>query len=634
LGRTPAVGKVYTCNGTHEEIPKLFHLESPRFEWLTNDLMHAASLSISHFMEILMGDRGLSVPSRQLSQAQNRFPYLETFSIKAPWFVSKSEQRSADWVFKCINWPKSYKSDCKYDHPFHYLSNMNSHKKIVFFVSCIVYFLSFTTITRPYKRFFERYSWDLSEVLNPFICAESLPYLTQHVIETKALQEGMFPDSEQNFIYHEMVEIIDHMKKFGIAKALMCYFSERAMKALSDSVPDGGHKFILTVTDRFVGKEDAYDINLAVYHKSLEENSNNDQRYCSDVLKLTKTLKSVTLTSEIKNILFNNIFEFLGSQLIKYKAVKSRFYRVYMTFEEIHRTYDGPEIECPSFSDWLQKLFERSREANWSAKSFHDIGVDSVLDEEDVTSYYESLENPSEEYMKTLNQNIEANLINKRRLFASDLNGIIKDLRHFASDGPHPIAAFKTATIKGVFFTARGDKYAESSFGNTVSCIDNVLRENWHQVYQYSGWCRVHDKFLNDEGEISVTTYFAQLNYFFRLYLPSDSLINGVAFANAVLRTPTTKTIDPNRGHFCVSPNDVQSFYPHKHFIALNFVVATAIAVSALDHRNRPIMNPTMIAQTLDEVIKEYLPIISPCDPSGVAKLYMIEIHKERLKIV
>jgi hypothetical protein len=62
--------------------------------------------------------------------------------------------------------------------------------------------------------------------------------------------------------------------------------------------------------------------------------------------------------------------------------------------------------------------------------------------------------------------------------------------------------------------------------------------------------------------------------------------------------------------------------------------VATALGVSALDHRDLPMMNPTMAAQCLDEMIKKYPPYISRCDSSSVAKLYFIEIHKERLKIV
>jgi hypothetical protein len=637
----------FPVNGVHPKIPKFFQIGSMRLEYLTPDLMHAASLSITLFMAIIMGLRAVSNKSRKLSVDQLRFPYLQDCNNPVPFVASVASRRLADSVHYCLNIPQPYKTDYVYDFPFHYQGSMNSHQSMVFMMCFASYIFSFTNISRPYKKFFERYAWDLCQVLNPILCREKLDYLCQHVIETKAIQEGLFPETEQNFIFHEIIHIVHHLIKFGPAKALMCFFSERAMKSLSDGVPDGGQKYVITVTNRFVDKENTYDKNYETYLASLNENTDNSGLYSSQVLKMVGGFKPVILNNEIKDILFNGLNEFIGSQEIRYRNVKSPFYRIYWTFESVCQAM-GHDFLNNSLSEWVGALVlvASTSRAGFHGQSFAHLGLTDLSFEPDL-SYVVTTDKDIED----LNVFIETEMVLKRVVYASDLTGIIAEMANFGNI-KQPIAAFTRAIVKGVKFSARGEKYSETQlvaedhsgtnrYGLELDYeLDNPLNElnkNWYSTLQYSSWARVKDWYTlvnNSKSEfvpVAARTYFAQLNYFFRLYIPSDKLLNGLAFANSVLRFPST-VIDKNRRHFWVDPS-AKSYHPHKHFVSMNYFEGTALAVSALDDESLPIINPMRAAKVLNNLVIGYPLVISDQDSSCVDRLYFIELHNERMGI-
>jgi hypothetical protein len=636
----------FPVNGVHPKIPKFFHMGSMRLEYLTPDLMHAAALSIGLFMAIIMGLRGVTNKSRKLSVDQGRFPFLQDCNNPVPFVASVASRKLADSVNYCLNIPQPYKTDYVYDFPFHYQGSMNSHQTLVFMMCFASYIFSFTNISRVYKVFYERYAWDLCQILNPVLSHDMLDYLCQHVIETKATQEGLFPESEQNFIFHEIIHVVHHLIKFGPARSLMCFFSERAMKSLSDGVPDGGQKYVITVTDRFVDKENTYDKNMESYRASLNDNTDNFGLYSSQVLKLVGGFKPVILNNDIKDILFNNLQEFIGSQEVRYRNVKSPFYRVYWTFESVCKAMD--DDFSPSLSEWVSSLFSLallSRDG-FNGQSFLHLGLTDINFDSDISHNL-----TTDDDIALHNSFIETEMVLKRVLYASDLTGIIADLANFGNI-KQPIAAFTRAIVKGVKFSARGEKYSETqlvaedySGTNLVGTVDydldnplNDLSKNWYQTLQYSSWARVRDWYTLLDNSTSETvairdrTYFAQLNYFFRLYIPNDKLLNGLAFANSVLRNPGSSTIDKVRRHFWVDPS-AKSYHPHKHFISLNYFEGTALAVSALDDDSLPIINPLRAAKVLNNLVIGYPLIISDQDSSCVDRLYFIELHNERMGI-
>lgn len=117
------------------------------------------------------------------------------------------------------------------------------------------------------------------------------------------------------------------------------------------------------------------------------------------------------------------------------------------------------------------------------------------------------------------------------------------------------VTTYYQATIYGVTFRGRGINYRETKpadtkldqNGRTYHCPHNPynkLSEYYNFVKHYSSWCRY--KVLSDKrirGE-KFKQYYGQLNFFFRLRLPSDPFLNGIAVASVTSRSYTATPPD------------------------------------------------------------------------------------------
>jgi hypothetical protein len=230
------------------------------------------------------------------------------------------------------------------------------------------------------------------------------------------------------------------------------------------------------------------------------------------------------------------------------------------------------------------------------------------------------------------------------KVYIADFHKTIKELAEFGTRGMQPIAAYLHAMVKGVKLTGRGEKYAEDSVNLDrdsgtnreglyrqfeVVNPENILSTNWHPKFQINSWCSVTDHYVA-AGIVKMRAYFGQINYMFRMFVPSDKILNGCAFANVVLRKPT---VDPHRGQSYVGMRDEETYVGDKHFVSLNYLNATAVALSALDVNDMPIMNPSQVRKNMKFKPKNYKLLFSEKRPDQVERLYCIDLHKERLDI-
>jgi hypothetical protein len=92
---------------------------------------------------------------------------------------------------------------------------------------------------------------------------------------------------------------------------------------------------------------------------------------------------------------------------------------------------------------------------------------------------------------------------------------------------------------------------------------------------------------------------------------------------------------DPARGsHSYIKTTSLgASYYHDKQFICLNYVEATNLALSPLDKYHYPIANPLSGINDAVHAIKSYPLKVSSEHHTQVRRMYMIELHKERLHI-
>lgn len=635
----------WVYNGVHYPLSMWATWDEPTmlFENAAPDLMHRESNAADYTFKLLKGERGIDLASRKLSLAENCFPFLANKGNPIPWVASKFSQCLADSVMMCLNVPSQCKRDYKFDLPFHHSGYLNSHQKMVFFSVYVAFIFSFTDITMQYRHLFERCASDLCKILAPILMKDELPDLVNHVIETTALREKMTPSSEHAFIFHEIIEIVNALKSFGIVKSLMCFFGERVMHMIAKGVPDGGVSYLITVVERFVARENAFDHNMLSYTENLKRFLDNHGRFSPKVLKLDGQFIELALNNWSKGVLFDDIIAFVISQEIEDVVIKSPFMRLYFTYRRLVAIMESEHVvdeqlkkrdlaEFPNFVVWIRELYMcYKRSSNFSSETVqhlvrdvHFYPNDNVFTDVDV---------------------MMADFVDEGILFLSDFGGIITDLATFATAGEHTIAAFTKALVKGVEFRGRGQLYAENSLGRdrekrrtyVPQNPGNILNNNWHHTFHINSWGKVEDWYIAhpnnpEKKQLKPKVLFGQFNYFFRLHIPSDTLIDKLAFANMVLRTPSVPN-DMRGSHRYIDMRENSGFYHAKQFIVLNYVEATNLALSPLDTYDYPIANPNSGVKESANKIKSYPLKISKMSRTEVRRMYMIELHRERLHI-
>eukprot|EP01034_Spumella_vulgaris_P021783 gene21783-27849_t len=392
----------------------------------------------------------------------------------------------------------------------------------------------------------------------------------------------MLPDCQQPFVIHQFLEIANSMKDTGPAKNTAAFTGERFMGLLSKGVTHGGQKYTRSTTTQLVGKENAYRQNFKTYE--------------------------------------DNKFPYIDN--------------------------------TDTFAEWVTVLHNAYNEDDFSAEKVKDF-VGEVL----YIEFGEAAAEPylEEDQLERVLADVMANIVSQAKIYIADFDTIIRELAEFGTKNKQPIASHIAAMVKGVKLTGRGESFAEKSVavravqGNAqavrairIENDANILCENWHDRFQVNSWCRVQDFYIQtiapkkgavDQALVFVTkkkVYFGQINYMFRAYVPSDRILNGCAFANVMLRKPT---MDKKRGHNYVGMNDDETYFGDKHFVSLNYVDSTAVALSALDENGYPVMNPNQVRKNMKFTPKDYKLKFSPNASEDLSRLYFIEMHKERLEL-
>ena len=644
----------YVVNGVHKFLAAWVVLKAPLFHESPFDIMHCIANIVAYIMEWVIGSRACDTKTRKLCVAQHRLMFLRTRGVVPGWRAGQYSRQLADSVHRCMNICSAYKRDYEFDLPLHYSGEMNSHQKGMFMCAFCEYFFSFCDLSKPYYMLYCRFAYDVRRAMSPFVkVGLSMSQQVLHVAETCALFSAMLPDSQQPFVIHQFLEIVNSMQVTGPVKSTACFTGERVMGAVGQGVTDGGQKYIISVMKRLVAKENAYEHNFKAYNASKEPYRDNLGNYSNMVLKMVGRMTPIGLNVEIKARLFNDIQEFLTTQQIDCLALKSPFVRLFYTFEAAYASWKkkarggADRGGFPAtFACWIHELYgiymDRLTDDFHAARVNHLVSdvIPNVLDAANAVAHLEPVQ------LDKLCADLMRDTVSLGKVYVADFPTIIRELAEFGVTGKQSIASYVHGIVKGVKLTGRGEQYAEETVeevdnGGTnrvglyrefqVQKPDNILKESWHPTFQVNSWCRVTDYYVNGAKRVVPRLYFGQINYMFRVFVPSDAILNGCAFANVMLRKVVE---DPRRGNHCyVGMNDAQTYVADKHFVSLNYVDSTAVALSALDVEGLPIMNPSQVRKNMKFAPKDYKLLFSDKRSNELDRLYFIDLHKERLGI-
>jgi hypothetical protein len=480
-------------------------------------------------------------------------------------------------------------------NPFKQRGFLKSKDHFTYLIAYASFVMSFTDVASDYVTFMAMYASDMCELFNPCLSVSSLPHLKKKIFETRSTQEGLYPESEQIFIFHELIDIVHHIQKFGHVRGLMCFAGERANGQISSCATKGGVNYLKTLYNRYVIKEE-----LMLKHFLIrDENDYNNQNIYSDfALKLRGKEVFVNHFTDLElNVLYKIVFNFLETQAVKPTLLLkvSPFFRLYSAFRYLVDAGGYPSTSTGGFYLWLSACNNPTR---------------------DLSDYFVSL--------------VEEDVEDEEKDLLGCCNGTVylSDLKK-VSECVLPqkrFQTFDTIIVKGTRFKCRGAQFAYPGG------INNDLSRVYGWKKHYSSIARVRKytltKHKTKETETKCDIQFAWLNCAFRLCMPCDRLIHGLALAHCSLRDAV---YSEQRWQYQVSVTN--GAICHDQFVCLNYIDSSPIASSPFNASDKVLLRQhdlTAFASTSTTNTDCY----AVDNDNTLKKLFLIPLKPERLEIV
>lgn len=581
------------------------------FEKIGYDMMHFAMNANSYFLELVKGKRGLTDKQRKCSIAQNIFPFMKYAKLYTPWEIPESDVIIADSIVNSFLLPSGFSSLYSMKFPLRRTGNLRAKEHSIFMTTYAHYVYSFTRMESPYRLFFARFASDLNRLSSPCIRGSELTSVTESIYETRALQEGLFPDSEKQFIFHEIVDMAHHVFKLGHISGVQCYAGERSLATIGRLRAKGGIHYVKGLFYNYIALENTHQYDTGIKPEFLDNSPT--PKYSDFVVKLHGKSHLLPLNDYEMNSLLDSVVELIESDVSDNRIQLSNFYRLRKVYAVTKSRLGTDTLKTYDFYTWVKELHKRY--------NCEEIVVDDLLWQEQI-----SFEELSDEDLELFTD--------AGGLMYRDFEGIIKDVATFTP------RIFKKAIIKGLSFTARGKQYREgmqsyqgarkNALGRDVMYYAhtnnlNSLQNHWWNSEDYSSWCRIHYKSPSDRYGAKPRVEMAQSNYFLRLNFPSDMTVHGLAFADMCIRNTS---YDAERRHHFVTP--VNCFNGERQFVCLNNVCSTKLALSVLDENNLPIIRKSKFASARWTVDTSIIKVAAK--GAEVSKIYFIEMHPERVE--
>ncbi len=329
--KRPKKPKDFSYNGAHGVSPLIAELSSFEVANLCPDAMHYMLNQSNYLFKLYSRDRGLTDGARQLAVSQGTQVILKYKKLHPRWTLSLNQQDKVDAIVNSLLIPPNYKSDFSFRNPFKHRGHLRARDHMIWLMAFSSFALSFSSMGTEYIAFAAMLGSDLCSLFNPCIGVSELDDIINRIYETRAVFEGLYPESEQVFICHQLVDIANHIRRFGHLRGLMCFASERANGFISQSVTKGGTRYLSTMYNRYVVKENSMLGNFLPDAKDLLYD--NCGVYSDLSLRLYGGTSLAVLHESKLNSLFHVVFVFLATQELDNLFELSPFYRLYSAYQ-------------------------------------------------------------------------------------------------------------------------------------------------------------------------------------------------------------------------------------------------------------------------------------------------------------
>eukprot|EP00981_Chlorochromonas_danica_P014790 scaffold8843_cov303-Ochromonas_danica.AAC.2 len=386
-------------------------------------------------------------------------------------------------------------------------------------------------------------------LLSPVFEKEKLDDFHKQVLEFISMHEGVFPESESQFIVHELADIPMFIKEFGPVRGWWTLFGERLLSTLKSLRPKGGRSFAKHIWNRYMEFDadrlstflQTYDVNEIIVDDDAEATASTMSHFTYKLRKLVKNI------SEKEKVL--RFFEFRHLMIFLLMEVEDHY-------KDLNGALKGSFL-YRTYCHFLYCLSKKNSNlptdfAMWVV-AFHDEDYEADIEDDDYEKRKHLLEKDD---IKTLFNQLR--LLQTHHYARAIIGGIELRSRGWECREKHP-------TI-----VSRWGMEGAGAFFETANPL-NDLKKHWMKKDHSSSWCKittsVHKSYTEFNDYLSLKrflpfkkmrggatmkdlwnnwsvnrqTMFAQINSFVRISLPCEGFLDGYPIVSLVCRQASPK---------------------------------------------------------------------------------------------
>jgi hypothetical protein len=489
---------------------------------------------------------------------------------------------------------------------------------------CTVLELEATNTNKAYLTFYMMLSSDINDILSPkFEDDAQIDTLYLRIVETLVVHEGLYPITETLIHWHQLMDIVQHIKKCGPLRCWWEFNGERSLADLKKEVPEGGASYDKTVMKSSsmleeIKMQDTFNFSLEDFTAKLrlDNDINNFDNFSVNTSQLEYSDEKFFMT------------ELINSSELNHSDMKFNQYEIELLLDlfiiEIKKTVRNKN-EAYHSSPVFRMYAAYLHHCKNSTKSFYTF-LNECIDLESVLHTQYCKRKRESAYFIFAEESAVYTEIEDQFFIFEDLEIVRTILFNF-----YPLR-FKKSIVYGIRMESRGTVYAErvNSIDNLSTNPLNVLKKNWYgSKDNLSSWFKYRydeQSDIRDEkfgfGDYKQFCY-GQFNYFFRVYLPGDMILHGLPLASAVCRFAD---IDKYMNIIDISTNQ-ESFVLRQPFVALTNVFSTKLLVGGRDIFKMPIkLKKRYHEMSTGTMVRKF----SNKNPTDACDLYFLDLEPYR----
>jgi hypothetical protein len=516
-----------------------------------------------------------------------------------PWALSNADILRVDEYFNALLVPVGASSRMEIRYPLQRLGFLKGVAKIHIMSNYMDYLLIATKLPSGYKSFLSMLSHDISLLLRPFIRKDEVDTLFKKIVESVCVHEGLYPDSEHTFSFHELVDLAPQLPLFGPCRGWWTLYGERAMSVIKRCVPQGGTSYNLTTFERYMELE--VGINIDSYKNAI-------QRYiCSPSWTEGTSLLSVSIYgTTFTHPMYRN----------KRNGCKELEFSVFDLRHLLEMLLQEVEARCESYKAALKRsslFFLVQSFVLKVEQNEHRPRSSAVADElniEDFVKYISAIDPNNIVQSGIYEKDSEYEVYQKLaegKVYAEGVQVGIQLLSLKAR-------MYSKAVVGGTPLRGRGWSYREFSsprvaqnwYAGSNQDLErfpknktNILKDTWFQPHHYSCWCPLlttelistdilkrywfYDPNKNraivfgpNGSQRRQRALFALINAFMVLELSADKLLSNISCASVTCRYYK----DKENIKYIPITNDSESYVDNKHFVPIHHIFPSTISVA------------------------------------------------------